>query len=415
MPGRSSSGWHGGHGGHRHGQSPLHPGAGSHGWPHTGQRARRPPPWWPEGEPWPPGRPPWHRLPRRTRRRFKLAALVVLASFIGVALLLALVVGEWDGRSRRGPPEDGEGGPRALVAVVGGIVVVGGGATALAYRRISRPVGDLLGAAEQVAEGDYDVSLEPDGPRELRVLATSFNDMAAQLAAADEQRRRFLADVTHELRTPLAVLQSEVEAQLDGIHPRDDTHLGSMLEEVQRLGRLAEDVHTLALAEAGRIVLHRERVLPGVLVEEAVEAHAALAQQQGVEVRPLVAPNLPELDVDPRRIRQVLDNLLTNAARHTPRGGEVTAEVASTPDEGDGQAEGVRFTVTDAGPGFPPGQLDQIFERFVRAVDSRGSGLGLSIARDLVQAHGGSIEARNDPVTGGASVRFWLPSGVDSP
>src|SRR5690606_27675591 len=111
-------------------------------------------------------------------------------------------------------------------------------------------LGDLLGAAEQIADGDYAVDLVPEGPRDLRMLTSSFNSMAARLADADEQRRRFLADVTHELRTPLAVLQSGIEAQIDGVHPRDERHLQSLLDEAERLGRLVDDLHTLALADA---------------------------------------------------------------------------------------------------------------------------------------------------------------------
>lgn len=338
-----------------------------------------------------------------------MAALAVLAAWVGVGILMALITGGWDrdwGGGPTGDRSEQERGPGALVALVGGVAVIGGGATALAYRRISRPVGDLLGAAEKVAEGDYDVALEPGGPRELRVLTATFNDMAARLAATDEQRKRFLADVTHELRTPLAVLQSEVEAQLDGVHPRDDHHLGSMLEETQRLGRLVEDLHTLALAEAGAIVLHREPTPPVVLVDGTVDAHAALAQRKGLELRSVVASDLVDsaIDVDPRRIRQVLDNLVTNAVRHTPEGGEVVVRAEAGSD-----TEHLRFSVVDSGPGFPADQLEQLFERFTGSRDSGGSGLGLAIARDLTQAHGGTIEARNDPGTGGASVTFTLP------
>jgi signal transduction histidine kinase len=300
------------------------------------------------------------------------------------------------------------------VAVGAGILLVGGVATARAYRRISRPLGELLGAAEQVATGDYDVHLVPEGPRDLRVLTSSFNSMAAQLAEADEQRRRFLADVTHELRTPLAVLHSGIEAQIDGIHPRDERHLASLLEETERLGRLVGDLHTLALADAGRIVLHRERVSPAALVADAVAGHSAVAERAGVALSTAIDPTLAgigtgtstgvELDVDPVRIRQVLDNLLSNAVRHTPEGGDVRVTVE--PDEG--PPPSVRVTVSDAGPGFAPDTVDQVFDRFTRSADSTGSGLGLSIARDLVEAHGGTIRARNEPA-GGATVTFTLP------
>jgi signal transduction histidine kinase len=271
-------------------------------------------------------------------------------------------------------------------------------------------VGDLLGAAEQVGTGDYRVDLEVRGPHELRLLTATFNEMAARLAANEEQRRRFLADITHELRNPLAVLQSEIEAQIDGVHPRDDQHVASLLDETRRLGHLVDDLHTLALAETGRLVLQQEAVAFGAMVDEVVGRHEAQARQRGVAFRASVAPELPKAWVDPARVRQVLDNLLANAIRHTPAGGEVSVDVSTVPGPGSGDGLMLRCRVTDAGAGFREDQLGQVFERFERASDSGGSGLGLSIARDLVRAHGGDIDASNDPTTGGASVSFTLPT-----
>ena len=358
-----------------------------------------PPPWWPEDEPWPPRRPRWHLAPRRFRRRFLLALALFVALLVGVGVLVGL------GAKRAGegpPPGDGDRrGPWALVGLAGVAALAGGVATARAYRRIGGPVAELLAASERLASGDYSVRVEAGGPRELRSLTATFNTMAARLAEADEERRRFLADVTHELRTPLAVLQSGVEAQLDGIHPRDDRHLTSLLEETQLLGRLVDDLHTLALADAGRLSLHRERTHAGALLDDAVESLAPLASRAGVTVTASLAPDLPELDVDPTRIRQVLANLVANALRHAPEGSEV--RVVVEPDGDD-----VRFTVTDAGPGFAPDQLDAVFERFTRARDSGGSGLGLSIAGDLVRAHGGTIAVGNREA-GGAYATFTVP------
>jgi signal transduction histidine kinase len=227
--------------------------------------------------------------------------------------------------------------------------------------------------------------------------------MAARLAATEEQRRRFLAEVTHELRTPLAVLQSGLEAQLDGIHPRDDRHLASLVEETKLLGRLVEDLHTLALADAHRLTLHYEPSAAGALVEEAVESQTALAERRHISLTTAVAPGLPELDVDPTRIRQVLANLLSNALRHTPDGGSVDVRVEKAE-----VGERVRFTVADSGPGIPTDRLEHLFDRAAPSGDSRGSGLGLSIARDLVRAHGGTITAANQ-AGGGATVAFEIP------
>jgi two-component system sensor histidine kinase BaeS len=269
---------------------------------------------------------------------------------------------------------------------------------------------DLLGAAQQVATGNYGVDMEVRGPRELRLLTETFNEMAARLAANEEERRRFLADITHELRTPLAVLQSEIEAQMDGVHPRDDHHLASLLEETGRLGHLVDDLHTLALAETGRLVLQQEAVGFGVMVDELVERHEARARQRDVVLHASIAPDLPKVWVDPARIRQVLDNLLANAIRHTPAGGEVLVEAATIGGPGPSDGPMVRCRVTDTGPGFREDQLGQVFDRFTRTDGSRGSGLGLSIARDLVRVHGGTIDASNDLTTGGASVSFTLPT-----
>jgi two-component system, OmpR family, sensor histidine kinase BaeS len=328
---------------------------------------------------------------------------VTLLLLMGIGFVIGLVAnGRWYRDDRPAQPDRPP--PFALIGLVGMVAVVGSVATTLAYRRISRPVGDLLGAAERVAEGDYDVEVRPDGPRELRVLTSTFNDMAARLATTEEQRRRFLADVTHELRTPLAVLQSGIEAQLDGIHPRDDAHLASLLEETQRLGHLVDDLHTLALADAGRLALHRERRQPSTLVQDAVDDHAPLAARKQVRIRPSFADELPDVDVDPTRFRQILDNLLSNAVRHTDPGGEVRVLV-------DTAAARLRVTVIDAGPGFPADRLEQLFDRSARPADAGSSGLGLSIVHDLVRAHGGTVQATNPP-GGGASVSFSVPAVV---
>jgi two-component system sensor histidine kinase BaeS len=345
--------------------------------------------------PAPPPRRPDAR--RRFRRRLSLVAVAVVAAWLVVVAVVGAATSGWEDRTR------------GLAFVIGGVSVIAG-ATALGSRRISPPLGDLLGAAEQVATGDYRVDVEVRGPRELRLLTETFNEMGARLAANEEQRRRFLADITHELRNPLAVLQSEIEAQMDGVHPRDDHHVASLLDETRRLGHLVDDLHTLALAETGRLVLQPQAVAFGDLVDEVVGRHEAQARQRGVALRTSIAPELPKAWIDPGRVRQVLDNLLANAIRHTPAGGEVRVEAATLVGPGSGDRPTVRCRVTDAGPGFRQDQLGQVFERFKRAGDSGGSGLGLSIARDLVRAHGGTIEAANDPTTGGASVSFTLPA-----
>jgi signal transduction histidine kinase len=341
----------------------------------------------------------------RFRRRL-LVALVgfVFAWTVVVAVVAAVATGFF---GDLGLPTNAEGRPRGLM-VVGASAVLVVAVVTIVYRRVSGPVSDLLRAVGQVAIGDYEgVDVAVRGFRELRTLASTFNEMAGRLAANEEQRRRFLADITHELRNPLAVLQSEIEAQLDGVHPRDDEHLSSLLEETRRLGYLVDDLHTLALSESGRLVLQREAVSLGVLVADVAARHDALARQRGVAVTATIVAGLPTVWADPDRVRQVLDNLLTNAIRHSPAGGEVEVAVTMLADVGDRIELCCR--VSDAGPGFPEEQLHLVFERFTRAGDSKGSGLGLSIVHELVRAHGGTIEASNASAGGGACVTFTLP------
>ena len=325
------------------------------------------------------------------RRRFLRVAVVIAVIWITFGVVFGAFARGGSG------DRDRNSGPPIVLAVVAAALV----ATFVAYRRLARPVSELLDSAERVGGGDYDARVQPSGPRAVRTLGEAFNDMAGQLQASDAARRRFLADVTHELRTPLTVLSGEIEAQLDGIHPRDDQHLASLLEETRRLGRLIGDLHTLALADAGKLVLHREPVELGHLVDDAIAAHLTLAERNAVTLAASVAPDVPVVDVDPARIRQVLDNLLANAVRHSPPSSTVTVEVTA-------QHGGVQVEVRDAGPGFPPDQLAHVFDRFARAADSQGSGLGLSIARDLVEAHGGTLTARNLP-EGGAELTVMFP------
>ncbi|HEV8625358.1 MAG TPA: ATP-binding protein [Acidimicrobiia bacterium] len=327
-------------------------------------------------------------------------AFVALA---GLGMTLGTIFWHGDGRPGPGGPDGPgrrRGGPFPGVAIVIGLAALAG--TGIAYRRLAGPVGDLLEAADRVGAGDYDQRLQPRGPREVQSLMRTFNDMSGRLEAADAARRQFLADVTHELRTPLAVLQSGIEAQLDGIHPRDDAHLASLLDETHVLTRVVEDLHTLALAGAGRLALHRENIDAATAVADAVAAHAATAAARGVTMAAQPSPPAT-LDADPVRLQQILGNLLSNAVRHTPAGGQVTVDV-DRPDR-----QWVRFTVADTGPGFPAEQLPGLFDRFTKSEGSAGSGLGLAIARDLVLAHGGTIEATNRPA-GGAVVSFRLPA-----
>jgi signal transduction histidine kinase len=290
-----------------------------------------------------------------------------------------------------------------LLLVVAILGVVG---IARRVRSFAAPMDDLVDAAGRIQDGDYSVRVPIRGPRDVRLLGRAFNDMSARLESTDRQRRTYLADITHELRTPLAVIQGQLEAVLDGVYPADNEHLQPIIAEARRLDGLIEDLRTLTLVETGGLTLHREAVDLAVLLNDVVASFQAAANEATVRVAATVPADLPVVEADPIRLRSVLTNLVANAVRHTPAGGSVhVAAVASGPNL-------LRITVTDTGPGFPPELLPHVFERFVKGSGSEGSGLGLAIARDLVVAHGGAISARNE-AAGGATVEFTLPVDRD--
>jgi signal transduction histidine kinase len=334
------------------------------------------------------------------RRHFARRMVLVLVLFFGLvfaasALAVVLLSGAF-GVER-------EGGLVVPAAILGLVLLVAAFAlVGRTIRRTARPIGDVMEAADRVAGGDYAVRVRERGPGELRRLARSFNTMAERLESAEEARRNLLADVAHELRTPLSVIRGDVEGMVDGLYPSDPAHLQPVLEKARVMSRLLEDLQTLSTAEAGALPLHRQLVEPDELVADAAAAFGARAEASNLTLSTRVAPALPRVDVDPVRIGEVFANLLLNAIRHAPPGGsvEVAAEEAD-----DGQ---VAFVVRDTGPGIDPRVLPRVFDRFVTAGGSGGAGLGLAIARTLVQAHGGRITA--DSSEEGTTMRFVLPA-----
>jgi two-component system sensor histidine kinase BaeS len=287
-------------------------------------------------------------------------------------------------------------GAVALVLFVSAMWLVG-----RSVRRMFGPIGEVLEAADRVAEGDYSVRVGVRGPGEVRRLGRTFNAMTARLVASDEQRRRLLADVTHELRTPLAVVQGNLEGIADGVYAADRERLEAVLDETRLMARLLDDLQTLSTAEAGALRLAREPTDLRVLAADVVSAFVPQAAAAGVRLVS-TSDGATEANVDPVRIRQVLENLITNALRVTPRGGDVTIRISQAQEE-------VEIAVTDTGPGIPEAELDTVFGRYARSADSGGSGLGLAIARSLVESHGGTIGAENQ-LQGGTTIRIRLPA-----
>jgi signal transduction histidine kinase len=292
------------------------------------------------------------------------------------------------------------------IVVVGILAIAGSGRT---FRRVAFSLDELVEAADRVEHGDYTtrVTVPRTGPRPMRDLARGFNEMVTRLETDEAQRRRLLADVSHELRTPLTVVQGNIEAMLDGVHEVDEAHLGAILEETRVLGRLVDDLRTVALSESGSLPLHREPTDLAVVATDAVGAFRSTAQAAGVELGVEIADDIPLLEVDPVRIREVISNLIANALRHTPAGGSIVLDARV----GDAGRAAV-VTVRDTGSGIEPDLLPHVFDRFAKAAGSRGSGLGLAIARGLVEAHGGSIQVDSAPGRG-STFQFRIPLNTD--
>ena len=365
----------------------------------TWQRGR--PPWWPENEPWPP-RHRAHEWRAGRVRFFRLFALTFVAVLsAGIVGTVSLV---WAAAARLGIVAPGATPGSALFVVGGGLA--GAAMTALVLlgtmRRIGRPLGAVMDAAGRVADGDYGVRVAEQGPRPFRALARAFNTMTERLENHDRQRRDLMADLSHELRTPVTVLQGKLEGLLDGVYPRDDDQLAALLEETGVLSRLIDDLRTLSLAESGALQLQTESTDIADLAREVADGFAASALAGRVTVAVDAPPELPSAEVDPIRVREVIANLLSNALRHTPAGGSIVVHVGAT------AGAAIQVEVRDTGAGMTPDEVARAFDRFHKGPGSRGSGLGLTIAKNLVAAHGGQIHVSSE-VGKGTTVSVTLP------
>jgi len=353
------------------------------------RHSHHPPPWWPEGEPWPGrGRPPVPRS-RTLRRRLFLFAGFIFLLFVVAAFVLNHAVETW------GPPaNDDDGPPRGFwwpplaLLVIGSLIF-------MVIRKISRTVAPLEGvmdAASRVADGDYSVRVPPGGPPDVQGVVAAFNTMTERLATNEAQRKHLLSDIAHEFRTPLAVVQGTIEGMIDDVYPKDSEHLAPLLDQTRVITRLLDDFQTVATAEAGMLTLHRSASDLADLLPEVVGSWMPIAARRGITMSPAIRESVV-LDIDTGRIRQVLDNLVTNALRYTPEGGTITLGLKAIGD-------GAEIVVQDTGRGMTPDDAARMFERFVKSADSGGSGLGLAIARSLVEAHGGTITATSQPGQG---------------
>jgi len=282
----------------------------------------------------------------------------------------------------------------AAVAAIAIALVVG----TLLARSLTRPLRDLKQAAQKMTSGDLQQQVAVHSRDEIGELGQAFNQMSSQLARSNEMRRQMTADIAHDLRTPLTVIAGYVESMRDGVLAPTPQRLETIYAEIERLQRMVEDLRTLTRAEAGELTLNRQDLPVERLLQQAAAAFQHQAEQHGVQLRAQSANNLPALWADETRIMQVLGNLITNALRYTPEGGQVTLSAAR---DGNWMA----LQVSDTGSGIAAEDLPKVFDRFYRGDSARSeqggeSGLGLAIARAYVQAHGGEINAVSLPGQG---------------
>ncbi|MEK7278503.1 MAG: ATP-binding protein [Chloroflexota bacterium] len=297
----------------------------------------------------------------------------------------------------------------AALAAGGAALLVGG---VFAFGLV-RPIRQLKAATRSIAHGDLSQRVPVASKDELGELAASFNSMAADLQKAERVRRDMTADIAHELRNPIAVLQANIEAVLDGVLPPTGENLQPLLDQTRLLTRLVDDLRTLALADSGQLSLHLAPTDPVALLRSVVARFAPQAEAKKISLRSELPDGLPMLTIDPERIAQVLGNLISNALRHTPEGGRVVVRLLGGSNHlTTQQPNPLVFQVSDSGSGIPADSLPHVFERFHRADKSRaraegGTGLGLAIAKQLVELHGGKIWVTSEEGRG-TEVSFTL-------
>jgi len=268
----------------------------------------------------------------------------------------------------------------------------------LLIRRFVNPLADVIYAAREVSSGKLNTRIPLEGPQDLRSLSESFNEMASSLERSDHERREMLADIAHELRTPLSVIRGRLEGIVDGIYSENGPQVSMALEQTYVLQRLVDDLRLLTLAETRQLPFDKHDVNVGNVMDSVIDMFSAEAKEKNISLSFSEKNGNLSAFVDPQRFEQVISNLVGNAIRYVPQGGKVWVTANEIPN-------GLRITVNDNGEGIPAEDLPYIFDRFWRKDKSRarlsgGTGLGLAITKQLVEAQGGTIEAKNLPEGG---------------
>ena len=349
------------------------------------------------------------------RLSLAFAGVVIVVMFV-IGASVRLTVGAISDQRAEMSPEvrayieevAGQGSPVDPITVIIVVGVVAIGAGVVASKTLTAPLQELGEAAQAIGKQELSRRVSVRGTEEVRSVAARFNVMAEQLGEAESLRRNLLADVAHELRNPLHLIQGNLQAILDNVYPLSKEEIARLADQTRYLTSLVDDLHELAQAEAHQLPLFKEQTDMAKLVRETAEAFKAIAAAKDIAVRIQIADRLPSLEVDAGRMRQVLHNLLSNAFRHTPAGGVIT--VAAVQDEST-----LFIKVSDTGAGIAGDDLPHVFDRFyrtdrARSPDKGGAGLGLAIVQAIVEEHGGRVAVESLGAEQGSTFAICLPT-----
>lgn len=292
----------------------------------------------------------------------------------------------------------------AVIIVVSGIAI---GAGILMSRTLSSPMKELGEAAQAIGRQDLSRRVSLRGTNEVQIMAQRFNEMADQLEEEEVLRRNLLADVAHELRNPLHILQGNLQAILDGVFPMSKAEIARLSDQTRLLTTLVDDLHDLAQAEAQQLPLNKVKTNITFLVKETAETFRPITAANGITLRVELLGTIPEVEVDPDRMRQVINNLLSNSLRHSVEGGQLTISIEEIKGS-------LHLKVQDTGSGIDPDNLNYIFDRFyrtdiARSRDQGGAGLGLAIVRAIVETHGGHVSVFSEGKGKGSTFTVTVP------
>ncbi len=353
-----------------------------------------------------------NRLWVRLSLAFALVVLIVM-SVIGISVRVSSQLGLGQ---EPVPPEveaffrdhARDGSPLANVtAVLVAVGVVAIGAGAWMSRTLTAPLGELEKAAQAIGKRDLSQRVTVQGSAEIQAVSIGFNEMVEQLDQGEQLRRNLLADVAHELRNPLHVLRGNLQAILDEVFPMNPEEIARLLDQTRHLTRMVDDLHELAQAEAKQLPLDRRAVDAASLVKEAGAVFNSMAAEKQISLRVELLGAMPTVQADAARLRQAVHNLLSNALRHTPEGGQVLVTVHQ-------EGERLQIAVSDSGAGIDPAQLPRVFDRFYRTDSGRsrdkgGTGLGLAITKAIIEAHEGQVTAESQGKGQGSRFVISLP------